>query len=135
MTKKQNHVFGTPPKHSDPAVNKSFTAQSIVPRDSPDEKNSSNATIEPITFSRTKRGMLLRPANARRPSSTKSDIERLPMAVESGKIDGPADSNSEIKTVSEDTSPSINSVTERLEKVLSPQTPNSQETSKLFFFQ
>ena len=148
LTKKQSRVLGTPPKPSDHATDKSFVVPSIVPRDSPDGKDSVNSASESITFSRTKRGMLLRPAHIRKPSNSKNDVERLPMANESGNLcdalsslDGITDSNCQIKTVSEDTKVErceeknsiINSVTERFEKVLSPQTPSSQEASKFLF--
>ncbi|PON70996.1 Guanine nucleotide-binding protein, beta subunit [Parasponia andersonii] len=134
-----------PPKSNERAVNKSLVAPSIVPRDDSDGKDLANSTSESITFSRTKRGMLLRPAHVRRPSNSKNDLERSPMAVDSGtvgnmtsKLDGRVDSDCQAKTILEDgvrecceeKHSSIVSVTEKLEKVWSPQTPTSRlETS------
>ncbi|POO03653.1 Guanine nucleotide-binding protein, beta subunit, partial [Trema orientale] len=134
-----------PPKSNERAVNKSLVVPSIVPRDNSDGKDLANSTSESITFSRTKRGMLLRPAHVRRPSNSKNDLERSPMAVDSGtvgnmtsKLDGRVDSDCQTKSVLEDgvrehceeKHSSTVSVTEKLEKVLSPQTPTSRlETS------
>ncbi|XP_062096424.1 katanin p80 WD40 repeat-containing subunit B1 homolog KTN80.1-like isoform X2 [Humulus lupulus] len=145
VTKKPSQAEVSP-KTNERAVNKSLFATSIVPRHSPDGKDSANSTGESITFSRTKRGMLLRPAHVRRPSNSRFDVERLPVAtIEStplgkimNKLDGAVDSNFETKTVIEDRvgerdeeKPSaIVCVTEKLEKVLSPPTPSSQETTQ-----
>lgn len=149
VTKKLSRAVEVSPKSNELAVNKSLVVPSIVPRDSSDGKDSANSTSESITFSRTRRGMLLRPAHVRRPSNSRNDVERLPMAVESGtvgnmmsKLDGAVDLNCQTKTVLEDKvgerceekhSTSIECVTEKLEKVLSTQTPTSRETSKFLF--
>ncbi|XP_030480281.2 katanin p80 WD40 repeat-containing subunit B1 homolog KTN80.1 isoform X2 [Cannabis sativa] len=123
------------------AVNKSLFVPSVVPRQSSDGKDSANSTSESITFSRTKRGMLLRPAHVRRPSNSRNDVEKLsvsstiessPVSKLMNKLDGAADSNCETKTVIEDRvekhSAAIDCVTEKLDKVLSPpRTPASQE--------
>lgn len=152
MAKKQSRSIDVPPKSDEHAVNKSLVVPSIVPRDSPEGKDSAKSTGESITFSRTKRGMLLRPAHVRRPSNSKNDVERPPsvvdvgrplMAVESGtfgnmmsNLDCATDSNCQTLTVSEDgkgecrEEKGTECITERFDKVLSPQTPTSQEASK-----
>lgn len=152
VTKKQSHSAEVPPKSNEHAINTSLVVPSIVPRDSPEGKDSAKSTSESITFTRTKRGMLLRPAHIRRPSNSKNDVERLPsavdvgppVAVESGTFgnlmsnyDGTTDSNCQTKTVSEDgkgerfeeKDSGIKCSSERFDKVLSPQTPASKETS------
>ncbi|KAF2303405.1 hypothetical protein GH714_018002 [Hevea brasiliensis] len=65
------------------ALDKSFVVPTVVPRDSLFEKNSSDSGRETVTFSRTKPGMLLRPAHMRRPSNSKNDAEKLSVALES----------------------------------------------------
>lgn len=150
-TKKQGPAVGLHPKSNEHMLNKSLVVPSIVPRDSPDGKDSvnSNSTRETITFSKTKRGMLLRPAHIRRPSNSKADLERLPLAVEPGtpgnttvNIDVAVDPNFQTKTVpkdgaresSEEKNSSIKNVAEKVDKVLSPQTPSSQDSCKFLFY-
>ncbi|MBA0779038.1 hypothetical protein Gotri_003321 [Gossypium trilobum] len=116
---------------------------SVVPRDNPIGKNSSNSAKETITFSKTKPGMLLKPAHVRRPSVNKFEVEKLSATVDSGTpgnvksgLDNAMDLNSQTRLVSEDgvrkscdeKDSNIKSVTEKSEKVLSPQTPPNQET-------
>ncbi|KAL5579351.1 hypothetical protein UlMin_011793 [Ulmus minor] len=124
-----------------PKQSPAFVVPSIVPRDTPDGKDSVNSTRESITFSRTKRGMLLRPAHIRRPSNSKNDVEKLPSAFESGTfgnvssdINSASDPKCQTKGVAaepresyEERNSSINNVAEKLEKVLSPKTPVNQE--------
>ncbi|XP_048335425.1 katanin p80 WD40 repeat-containing subunit B1 homolog KTN80.2 isoform X2 [Ziziphus jujuba] len=144
-TKKQSSAVGLNPKCNEHALNKSLVVPSIVPRDSPDGKDLANSTRESITFSKTKRGMLLKPAHTRKPSNSKNDLERLPLAVDSGTIgnltvnlDVAVDQNFQKKTVSEDgaresceeMNSNIKNVAEKFEKVLFPQTPTSPDGCK-----
>ncbi|KAJ4703409.1 Katanin p80 WD40 repeat-containing subunit B1-like [Melia azedarach] len=127
-SEKQSPPIGGLEKSNGQALNKSFLVPSIVPQESPAGKDSSISERESITFSRTKPGMLLRPAHVRRPSSTKCDAERLSTAVESGsfnnkkgELDSAVDPNSQTKLVSSDgviksseaNDPQIKSVTEK----------------------
>ncbi|KAK2644160.1 hypothetical protein Ddye_019355 [Dipteronia dyeriana] len=70
-------------KSNEQALDKTFIVPNIVPQESPAGKDSSNSGRESITFSKTKPGMLLRPAHARKPSQNKIDSERLSTAIES----------------------------------------------------
>ncbi|XVF25869.1 hypothetical protein REPUB_Repub13aG0251000 [Reevesia pubescens] len=122
---------------------KSFITPSVVPWDNPVGKDSTNSGKESITFSRTKPGMLLKPAHVRRPSANKFEVEKLSAAVESGTLshiksglDSRMDLNSQTRLVSEngarkscdEKDSNIKSVTEKSEKMLSSQTPPNQET-------
>ncbi|XP_023001697.1 katanin p80 WD40 repeat-containing subunit B1 homolog isoform X2 [Cucurbita maxima] len=49
----------------------------VVPCASPEVKDSPSSVRESITFSKTRRGMLLRPAHIRKPSNSKMDFEKL----------------------------------------------------------
>ncbi|XP_021294026.1 katanin p80 WD40 repeat-containing subunit B1 homolog isoform X2 [Herrania umbratica] len=135
-TEKQSPGTGVNAKSNGQSGNKSFVTPSVVPQDSPLGKES-------ITFSRTKPGMLLRPAHVRRPSVNKFEVEKLSAAVESGTLsntksvlDSSMDLNSQTRLVSEDRArkscdekdSNINSVTEKSEKMLSAKTPPNQET-------
>lgn len=148
-TKKQGSAVGLHPKSIEHVLNKTVVVPSIVPRDSPEGKDSANSTRETITFSKTKRGMLLRPAHIRRPSNSKSDLERLPLAVETEtfgnttvNLDVAMDPNFQIKTIpkdgaresSEEKNSSNKNVAEKFEKVLSPQTPTGQDSCKFMFY-
>lgn len=139
LTKKQSPLMGMNANLSEQAFNKSFIVPTIVPRDIPVEKDSSNSGKETIMFTKTKPGMLLRPAHVRRPSNSKNDVDKMPVALESGNFSsvtsekGSArDPSLQSQIVTEDgaqksrekKSPSIKGVTEKFEKVLSPETPN-----------
>ncbi|KAL1167039.1 hypothetical protein V6Z11_A06G238800 [Gossypium hirsutum] len=99
-------------------------------------KETTNSVKESITFSRTKPGMLLRPAHVRKPSVNKFEVEKLSAVVESGRLDTAMDMNSRTSLVLEDGAKkpcdekdsNIETVTEKPEKMLSPQTPSNQET-------
>ncbi|KAK8524435.1 hypothetical protein V6N13_015458 [Hibiscus sabdariffa] len=121
---------------------KSFIIPSVVPPENPIVKGSSNSAKESITFSRTKPGMLLKPAHVRRPSVNKFEVEKLSAVVESGTLsnlksglDREKDMNSQTRLVSEDGArkscdekdSNIKTVIEKSEKVLSTQTPPNQE--------
>ncbi|XWS15690.1 hypothetical protein CRYUN_Cryun34aG0023400 [Craigia yunnanensis] len=123
--------------------NKSFITPSVVPRENPDGKDSRNYEKDSITFSRTKPGMLLKPAHVRRPSVNKFEVEKLSTAVESvtlsnikSGLDSAMDLNSQTRLVSgngarkscDEKDSNINSVTEKSDKMLSPQSPLNQET-------
>ncbi|KAE7995606.1 hypothetical protein FH972_000382 [Carpinus fangiana] len=142
-SQKQSPAIGLNARSKEKALDKSFAVPSIVPRDSPDGKDGPNSGKECITFSRTKRGMLLKPAHIRRPSNTKIEFERQPEVVESGtlsnvtsKLDGAICSNFQSKRASEDGSresyeekhSNIKGVAEKFENNLSPQTPSNQES-------
>ncbi|KAI4299319.1 hypothetical protein L6164_032788 [Bauhinia variegata] len=142
-------------KSNEQALRKSFIVPNVVPRDFPDGKNSGKTVKETITFSRTKPGMLLRPAHTRRASTGIFDVEKFSPDVDSGsytsttsKLESATDPNLQMKLVSEnevkesceDKHP-INSVTEKFEtttlsshKVLDPKkcdqsSPCNEETS------
>lgn len=131
---KQNPSVRLPPKSNEQVVNKSLAVPSIVPRSSPDEKDTANPGGDGVALSRTRRGMLLKPAHARRPSNSKIDFEKLP-------LDNAVDLNSQTKGVSEDTGresseekhSEIKSVEEKFEKVFSPNNPSNLEASKFLF--
>ncbi|XWS19542.1 hypothetical protein CRYUN_Cryun31cG0024600 [Craigia yunnanensis] len=123
--------------------NKSFITPSVVPGDNPAGKETTNSGKESITFSRTKPGMLLKPAHVKRPSVNKFEAEKLSAAVESGTLsnkksglNSAIDLNSQARLMSEDGArkscdekdSNIKSVTEKSDKMLSPQTPSNQET-------
>ncbi|XP_065877402.1 katanin p80 WD40 repeat-containing subunit B1 homolog KTN80.2-like isoform X2 [Euphorbia lathyris] len=140
-TEKKSPTMGANAKSGGEALN-SFVAPTIVPRDIPMEKTSSNAERETVTFSRTKPGMLLRPAHVRRPSNIKADVEKLAVALASEAL-GNVPSEKEIVmdmklqslNVSEDgveksleeKSSSINSVAKKFEMNLSPEAPSIRE--------
>lgn len=147
--KKQIPAAGSLPKSNEKTVNKSLAVPSIVPRSSPNAKDSANTGRESVAFSKTRRGMLLRPAHVRSPSDSKVDMEKLPFAVESGtfssmtsKLDGAVGLSSQIKTIAEDSDREsckekhsvIKSVEEKFEAVLSLKRPSDQETSKLWTY-
>ncbi|GAV59255.1 WD40 domain-containing protein/Katanin_con80 domain-containing protein [Cephalotus follicularis] len=139
-TEKQSPSMGLHGKLNGQVLDKSLVVPSIVPKESPRGKDSSNSGKESITFSRTKPGMLLRPAHSRRPSNNKIDAERLAEVDESGTInsksefDNARDQNFQSLPVSEDGArkyieekdSNIRSLTEKVDKILSPQTPTSQ---------
>ncbi|XP_039061745.1 katanin p80 WD40 repeat-containing subunit B1 homolog KTN80.1-like isoform X2 [Hibiscus syriacus] len=122
---------------------KSFTTPSVVPRENPIVKDSNNSAKEPITFSRTKPGMLLKPAHVRRPSVNKFKVEKLSVTVEPGTLssiksglDSEKDMNSQTRLVSEDGArkscdekdSNIKNVIEKSENVSSTLSPPNQET-------
>lgn len=148
-SQKQSPSVGLNARSYEKALDKSFVVPSIVPRDGADGGDGANSGKESISFSRTKRGMLLRPAHVRRPSNSKIEVERLPEVVESGtlsnvtsNLDCAIDSNFQSKHGSEDGSrescedkhSNIKIVTERLDKILSPRTPSNQESCKFLYY-
>uniref|UniRef100_A0A5B6ZYF7 Katanin p80 WD40 repeat-containing subunit B1 homolog n=1 Tax=Davidia involucrata TaxID=16924 RepID=A0A5B6ZYF7_DAVIN len=143
-TQKHGPAVGLHGKTIGQANSKSFVVPSIVPRDSPDGKDSANSRRESLTAARASSGMSHKPPHIRRPSATKFDMERLPMAVESGSfnnmtsdLDAAKDSNFRSRVMAEDDAresceekhSNIKSVAQKFEKNLSPRTPSNQENS------
>lgn len=146
QTEKQNPAIGVPEITNGQALDKSFIVPSIVPQESPAGKDSSFSAGESITFSRTKPGMLLRPAHIRKPSNSKYDAERLSTAAESeslnskkSDLDSPVDPNVKTRLVSSDGARKsceekdchIKTITGEIENIFSPQKPPKQEDGKL----
>ncbi|XP_061363012.1 katanin p80 WD40 repeat-containing subunit B1 homolog KTN80.1-like isoform X2 [Gastrolobium bilobum] len=116
-------------------IRKSFIVPNIVPRDIPDGKDSVKSGKETITFSKTKPGMLLKPAHVRRASTGRFDVDRFSADANSGtlifdtpsKLDSAKDpkfqmnlgSQNEAKESCEDKHP-IKSVTEKFDKTKPP---------------
>ncbi|KAJ6292488.1 hypothetical protein OIU78_024628 [Salix suchowensis] len=125
---------------SEQAYNKSLIVPTVVPRDIPVEKDSSDSGKETIMFTKTKPGMLLRPAHVRRPSNSKNDVDKMSVALESGNFSSVTSEKGSVRDPSlqsqivtedgarkscENKSSSIKGVTEKFEKVvISPETPN-----------
>ncbi|KAF9672294.1 hypothetical protein SADUNF_Sadunf11G0026400 [Salix dunnii] len=139
LSEKQSPLMGMRATLSEHAYNKSLIVPTVVPRDIPVEKDSSDSGKETITFTKTKPGMLLRPAHVRRPSNSKNDVDKMSVALESGNFSSVSsekgsarDPSSQSQIVTEDgarkscekKSSSIKGVTEKFERVISPETPN-----------
>ncbi|KAJ4842622.1 hypothetical protein Tsubulata_034106 [Turnera subulata] len=134
-TGKQSPILGAA-KLSEQPLTKSFTVPTVVPRDNPIDKDSSKAGVETITFSKTKPGMLLRPAHIRRPSNAKNDLEKLSVSLESETVESEKETATEpslrSQVVSEDgvqksfeeKDSSIKIITEKFRKIFSPETPS-----------
>ncbi|RDX68901.1 Katanin p80 WD40 repeat-containing subunit B1-like protein [Mucuna pruriens] len=133
-TLKQSPATGVRVKSNEQAIRKSFIVPNIVPRDSPDGKVSAKSEKETITFSKTKPGMLLKPAHVRRASTGRFDVDRFSEDVNSGtfcdsaiKLDSTKEpkfqtnlgSLNEVKESCEDKHP-IKSVTDKFDKTVSP---------------
>ncbi|KAH9748523.1 Katanin p80 WD40 repeat-containing subunit B1 [Citrus sinensis] len=142
QTEKQNPAIGVPEITNGQALDKSFIVPSIVPQESPAGKDSSFSAGESITFSRTKPGMLLRPAHVQKPSNSKYDAERLSTAAESeslnskkSDLDSAVDPNVKTRFVSSDGARKsceekdchIKTITGEIENIFSPQKPPKQE--------
>lgn len=85
-------------------IRKSVILSNVVPRDTPDGKDSAKSGKETITFSRTKPGMLLKPVHVRRASTGRFDVDRFSADVDSGtfgntacKLDDAKDPNFQMK--------------------------------------
>ncbi|KAK7302725.1 hypothetical protein RJT34_13621 [Clitoria ternatea] len=133
-TPKQSPATGVHVKSNDQVIRKSLIVPDIVPRDIPDDKDSAKSGKETITFSKTKPGMLLKPAHVRRASTGRFDVDRFSEDVNSrtfcdtaSKLDSAKDpkfqmnlgSQNEVKESCEDKHP-IKSVTDKFDKTLSP---------------
>ncbi|XP_044461680.1 katanin p80 WD40 repeat-containing subunit B1 homolog KTN80.2-like isoform X2 [Mangifera indica] len=141
QTEKQNPAIDLQAKSNAQTIIKSFVVPSIVPCESPAGKDSSNSSRESIAFSKTKPGMLLRPAHIRRPSVTKVEAEKLSIPVESGsfssgkdEVDSAKDPKFQTQLVSLDGArksfekdSDVKSFTEKIEKVVALQGPLNQE--------
>ena len=140
---KQNPAAGVHVKPNE-VLRKSFIVPNIVPRDIPDGKDSTKSGKETITFSKTKPGMLLKPAHTRRASTGRFDVYRFSEDVNSGtfcdtasKLDNAKDpkfqrnlgSQNEIKESCEDKHP-IKSVTDKFDKTVSPHRFSDQAKRK-----
>lgn len=147
QSEKQNPAIVIPEISNGQALDKSFIVPSIVPQENPAGKDSSFSARESITFSRTKPGMLLRPAHVRKPSNSKYDTERLSTAVESeslnnkkSDLDSAVDPNVKTHLVLSDGAKksceekdyNIKTVTGEIENIFSPPKPAKQEDGKLF---
>ncbi|KAJ6728642.1 KATANIN P80 WD40 REPEAT-CONTAINING SUBUNIT B1-like protein [Salix koriyanagi] len=139
LTEKQSPLMGMRATLSEQTYNKSLSVPTVVPRDIPVEKDSSDSGKETITFTKTKPGMLLRPAHVRRPSNSKNDVDKMSVALESGNFSSVTSEKGSVRDPSlqsqivtedgarkscENKSSSIKGVTEKFEKVISPETPN-----------
>lgn len=80
-SKKQSPVLKVEMKSNEVSKDK----PPVVPCDSPEVKDSPSSVRESITFSKTRRGMLLRPAHIRKPSNSKMDLEKLSVSVDSSR--------------------------------------------------
>uniref|UniRef100_A0A2P2L2N4 Katanin p80 WD40 repeat-containing subunit B1 homolog isoform X2 n=1 Tax=Rhizophora mucronata TaxID=61149 RepID=A0A2P2L2N4_RHIMU len=141
LTEKLSPMLAANTKASAQALNKSFSVPTIVPRNSPGEKEKPNSGTETITFSKTKPGMLLRPSHVRRHSSSKSDVDKLSMSLDSGifstmsekestvdsKLQNPIVPEYGAQNSFEEKNSNIKSAAEKFEKILSPETPSNQE--------
>ncbi|MED6182783.1 hypothetical protein PIB30_031887 [Stylosanthes scabra] len=121
---RQSPAKGASAKPNEQSVKRSFIAPNIVPRDI-HGKDSAKSGNESITFSKTKPGMLLRPAHARRASTGIFDFDNVDT---NSKLDSARDCNiqvkveepqNDVKESCEDKHP-IKSVTEKFEKTLTP---------------
>lgn len=120
-------------KSNEEATIKTLTIQNTVPRDIPDAKDSTKPVKETITFSKTKPGMLLKPAHARRASTGRFDVDKFSdvnsetFCDNAGKLDSAKipkfqsniGSQNEVKESCEDKHP-IKNVTDKSEKTVSP---------------
>ncbi|XP_054777433.1 katanin p80 WD40 repeat-containing subunit B1 homolog KTN80.2-like isoform X2 [Prosopis cineraria] len=128
-------------KSNGQSLRKSFIVPNVVPQDTPDGKDSAKPGRETITFSRTKPGMLLKPAHVRRASTGRFDVDRFSADVDSGafgytrsKLEDAKDpdfqmkleSQNEVRESCEDKYP-IKSITENYEKTSPPNKLNGQE--------
>ncbi|XP_031392296.1 katanin p80 WD40 repeat-containing subunit B1 homolog isoform X1 [Punica granatum] len=105
MVKKHtSSAKGSPEKAREQAFLKSFSVPDVALQESAEGKDSSVPRKESITFSRTKPGMLLKPAHRRRPSTTKLDAEGLSLTAEMKNI-------SETKSISDSSDPMLPKLT------------------------
>ncbi|KAL1196228.1 Katanin p80 WD40 repeat-containing subunit B1-like protein [Cardamine amara subsp. amara] len=119
--------------------NKSFIVHSVIPRDNDIGKESSDSGRESITFSKTKPGMLLRPAHVRKTPTKFDETKQQSLAVQSGitKKSG-SDSEKELDTETAfnykknrgkpfDVDDSIiKSITNKFDKSLLPESPTDE---------
>ncbi|XP_015956300.1 katanin p80 WD40 repeat-containing subunit B1 homolog KTN80.1 isoform X1 [Arachis duranensis] len=123
---RQSPVKGVSAKPNEQSVKRSFISPNIVPRDIPHSKDSAKSGNETIAFSKTKPGMLLRPAHARRASSGIFDFDNVDTnsklySAKDCNFQVTVESQNNVKEACEDKHP-IKSVTEKFEKTLTPDT-------------
>ncbi|MCI03317.1 katanin p80 WD40 repeat subunit B1-like protein, partial [Trifolium medium] len=125
-TMKQNPATKVQVKSNEQATKKSL----IVPRDIPDAKDFVKPVKETITFSKTKPGMLLKPAHVRRASTGRFDMDKFSNAnsgtfcdgaskldnTKDPKLQGDLGSQNEVKESCEDKHP----ITNKSDKIVSP---------------
>ncbi|KAE9461812.1 hypothetical protein C3L33_06271, partial [Rhododendron williamsianum] len=137
---KQSPAVGVHAKSVGQTNAKSFIVPSVVPRDCPDGKDSTNARRESNTSARAGIGMPLRPPHVRRPSATKFDADMLSVPSESEPyrkttVDTAVDPTFHDRLVADDNAKDtsaekhldIKSVAQKFDKVLSPKTPSSKK--------
>nr|GLL28831.1 katanin p80 WD40 repeat-containing subunit B1 homolog isoform X1 [Ipomoea trifida] len=86
-TLNQNSDVGLHSNTNEAVKNKSFILPNVVPRDSPQGKNSPSSRREAISFTRATAGMLPKPPRLRQSSSKKFDIEKVSTTLESEHMD------------------------------------------------
>lgn len=148
-TQKESPVIGLNARSNEKALDKTYVVPSIVARDGTKRRDGVNFGKDMITFSRTKRGMLLKPAHVRRSPNSKVEVVKQPETVESGNLsnvtsnlDGAINSKFQSKLASEDVcrksfeeeNSTIKGVPEKLERILSPQKPSNQESCKFVYY-
>ncbi|XP_019426191.1 PREDICTED: katanin p80 WD40 repeat-containing subunit B1 homolog [Lupinus angustifolius] len=141
---KQSPATGVHVKSSEQMLRKSLVVPGIVPRETPDGKDLEKYGKETITFSKTRPGMLLKPAHARRASTGRFDVDKFSVDANSGifcdiarKLNRAKDpkfqvnlgSQNEVRESCEDKYP-IKTVTDKLYKTLSLQ-GISDQTKKI----
>ncbi|CAK8530490.1 unnamed protein product [Lathyrus sativus] len=124
-TAKQNPATKVHVKSNEQATIKTLIMQNIVAQDIPDAKDSTKPVKETITFSKTKPGMLLKPAHARRASTGRFDVDKFSDTAskldnaEIPKFQSGIGSQNEAKESCEDKHP-IKNVTDKSDKTVSP---------------
>lgn len=140
-TTKQVPVVGVHAKNSGLANRESFAVPIVVPRESPDQIDPVKSRRESIASGRGSIATLVKSPHARRPSSTKLDLDRISVSVESLSFEsmtsaldttmGPNFENRVIvddaaKISSDEKLPIIKSFAEKFENLSSPRTHSNQ---------
>ncbi|CAL0309411.1 unnamed protein product [Lupinus luteus] len=81
---KQTPATGIHVKSSEQVLRKSLIVPDIVPRETRDNKDLERCGKETTTFSKTRPGMLLKPAHARRASTGRFDVDEFSVYANSG---------------------------------------------------
>lgn len=124
------------------AGDKSIVVHSVVPRDSDIGKESSDSGRESITFSKTKPGMLLRPAHVKKTPTKFNETKHQSGIQKKNGSDGEKELDTETAFVSEksDRKPYdcddsiIKSITNKFEKALLPESPTDESKCKFSQF-
>ncbi|KAI3456283.1 hypothetical protein Pfo_012946 [Paulownia fortunei] len=140
---KRGPAASLPAKANAPAVNKSLIMPSIVPRDGPDGKDSVGSRRESIASAKASSGMSAKPPHTRRLSSSRFDMERMSVSLDSVPYDNmksPLGSKKEsnlrnrlvadenAKESSEGKQSNIKIVAEKFDRTSSPATASSDQT-------